>query len=125
MAISAAIKTEIERKASAGIPLAGDSKGNVKAENLAYYQQLVSAQNNANNQNSSNQLTGGGVGSLGSGVGGVNVGGNSGGNFPGNTIIPGITNDAVKGYGFTAIVGLGVALVVFSLVSSFRRVRGR
>lgn len=137
MAMSAGIKAEIERKAAAGIPLAGDSKGNVSAENLAYYQALVTAKAASTAQNQSNQYTGGGVGSSGPVAWETDLitgatrpvygttGGGGGGSYPGNSIVPDNVSAAVKGYGFTAIVGLGVALVVLSIASSFRRVRGR
>jgi len=107
--MDAKTKAEIERKARLGIPLTNE--GNL--ENLRYYQEIQTALAAQIKSDTSNQNTGGGVGIPSSPT------------FPGNTVIPDLTSDAVKGYGFTAIVGLGVALLFVSLLSAFRRVRGR
>jgi hypothetical protein len=118
--MDAITKAEIERKARLGIPLSGDQNGNVSSADLAYYQQLMTAQQQAQQHDSSNQVTGGGVG--GTSVPYVPYPDTS---YPGNATVPTVTNQAVTGYGFSAIVALGVGLIVMSLVSSFRRVRGR
>lgn len=135
MAISAKDKAEIERKASLGKPLVGDRGGHVSSANLAYWQQLMTKNAAAAKQSSSSTV--GGVGSKvvqpppniiympGPTPEPTYAPPPAAPTYPGNTILPQVTNDAVTGYGFTAIVGLGVAMLFMSLISSFRRVRGR
>lgn len=84
--------------------------------NLTQWQESETAKGSSNVADTTNQVTGGGVGATNPVYAPV---------YPGNTIVPDLTSDAVKGYGFTAVVGLGVALLVVSLMGSFRRVRGR
>lgn len=112
---------EVERKAALGLPLVGDGKGNIDPQDLAYWQQLMTAKAAQQKADTSNQTTGGGVGTTTPQV--IYV--PTGTSYPGNDVVPSVTKDAVTGYGFTAIVGIGVAMIVVSLLSSFRRARGR
>jgi len=107
-------RAEIERKVASNLPLEGDQNGYINPAHLAIWQQLMTAKQAATTQGTTNQTTGGGVGMP-----------TPPPTYPGNNVVPDLTSDAVKGYGFTAIVGLGVALLVVSLLSAFRRVRGR
>lgn len=108
---------EIQRKVDAGLPLVGDQKGNITAENLAVYQQLMSAKANTSATNASSQQTGQNA------SGSANPGGTT--YYPGNDIIPSTTNTVATGYGYTIVVGVGVAFMLVSMLSGFRRARGR
>lgn len=116
MAFTAKDRAEVERKVANNIPLAGDEKGNIDPSALAYWQQLMTAKaasqtalngsTTGNASTSSNQSSASGTVT-----------------YPGNQIVPSVTESAVTGYGFTAIVGLGLAFVVLALSRAFSSVR--
>lgn len=108
MALSNARMEEIRRKASLGIPLT--DPGNADA--MAYYQQMQSYYSAQSAADSSNQSTGGGVGTT-----------TPVPSYPASSVVPDTTKWATSGYGYTAIVAIGVGVVVLSLLNSFRSIR--
>ena len=88
---------------------------------LAAWQQSKTAGASASQTDTSSQATGTGVGTTSGNPTVVYVPTDT--TYPASNIVPDVTKDAVTGYGFTAIVGLGVAMIVMSLISSFKSIR--
>jgi hypothetical protein len=118
MTMDARTKLEIERKFQGGTALSGDKQGYIAPENLAYWQLLNSQKNATQGMDTGNQATGDGVGTVTPPPDAVT-------NYPGNDIVPSVTKDAATGYGYTGIVLAGVAFMAISMLSAFKRVRGR